>query len=128
MRSTGCRSRSDSVPAPCSRSPSSWRCGRPGSANPRTDQATIGLGPVGAAGKGGLDWFTAPCRDTSVLDRKWATRYASLVALATQSTMCSARMGSDVIVTPYGESASSIAALMIAGVSIRPPSPAPLIP
>ena len=27
VRSTGCRSRSDSAPAPCSRSPSSWRCG-----------------------------------------------------------------------------------------------------
>ena len=47
---------------------------------------------------------------------------------AAQSTICSAEIGRDVTVTPYGDSASSIAALMIAGVSILPPSPAPLIP
>ena len=45
-----------------------------------------------------------------------------------QSTICSAEIGSEVTVTPYSTSASSIAALKIAGVSIRPPSPAPLIP
>src|SRR4051794_5842543 len=47
---------------------------------------------------------------------------------AAHSTICSAVIGSEVIRAPYGDSASSMAALMIAGVSIRPPSPAPLIP